>query len=114
MLQSGKLGRFGHEARFRHLLFYREVVPEKRNAKCSVSSLEGFLQAGGVVNVGGHDFRARLRQGPCLLGICVSGNRAGGETAVGVGKNRPYQPAALRPRSTHDRDNLLVSHEDPP
>ncbi len=102
--------RVRHAARLRHLLLGREVRPEERDEVRAVRALERAREARLVVDVRGHDLRARLRERAGLLRIDVARDRARREATGGVREDRPHESASLRAGGADDGDDLPVCH----
>ena len=71
---------------------------------------EGALEARLVVDVRGDDLGAERGERLCRLRGRVARDRADGEAAVGVGKDRARETAALGSGRAEDGDHLFLRH----
>ena len=94
-----------------HLGHRREVDPEERDAERAVCAGERGFDAGRILEIGLHDLDVgqrseRLRR----VRTCVARDRARAEAAVGVGRDRANESAALRTGGAHNCDDLGIWH----
>ena len=99
---------------FRHFLLWREVLPEKRDAKGSVSTFERFCQALGIVYIRDHNFSTQSCEVLCLGSARISGKHASCETTIRVVKDGSDQSTALLTGCAHYCDDFSVAHGDLP
>ncbi len=95
----------GHRAGLREFLVGREVLPEVRHAEGAPGAVHRALHARRVVQVGGDDLRAGLRQRASGVGVGLAGHRPHGESARGVREQRARQAAALGAGGAEHRDD---------
>ena len=110
MLNAGMLGRLRLGRGLGQLLLGGEVRPEKRDAERPVGPGKRFLQAFGIIDIGGHNLDALFCQRLRLVRVDIPYQRARSEAAAPVGQDGTDQPTALSPGGTHYRNDLLFRH----
>ncbi len=110
MLQSGVLCGFRQHASLRQFLFRRKMLPEKRDAKCTVGAIECFVNAFRIVHIRLNYFSAKRGKSLRLVGVGIARDCAYCEFACRIVENCVRESAALCPCRTQNRDDFLFSH----
>jgi hypothetical protein len=89
------------------------VLPKIGQAKNAGRARERPLQAGGVIQIDGHDLGTKLSESLGFVRMHIPRQGTGDKSPVRIAHDCPYKPSALRPGCTDDCDDFSVSHDYP-